>query len=326
MIGTETSIDALSGVVLELQRKSRQPLAEDFRVFALGVLQRSLPFDSGIWGDGYIENGAPQIRSVHLHNRPAEMLADYESIKHQDPLFAAAANNPGRAVAMERAKVDVPPVLREYLIKWRLAQFMSVVLADPLTALLTSVGIWRDADDRPFSESERQLFEHALPHLLETYSTNRILRLIHAARPGNSESFARGVVDANRHLVVAPHDFVSLLIDEWPRWRGPQLPQELGCLVENHAGARFVGERVFFKSASMDGVFLIQARPRRAADELTVRELEIAEGFARGLSAKQVAKELGISTETVRDHVARIFRKLDVKNQAQMIWKIRRAP
>jgi DNA-binding NarL/FixJ family response regulator len=48
---------------------------------------------------------------------------------------------------------------------------------------------------------------------------------------------------------------------------------------------------------------------------LTPREREVALLVARGLSNKQVARELGLSTGTVKQHLHRIFQKLGARNR-----------
>lgn len=45
-------------------------------------------------------------------------------------------------------------------------------------------------------------------------------------------------------------------------------------------------------------------------ETLTPREQQIAGAIARGLSNKQIAAEFGISTETVKRHLASIYGKL----------------
>lgn len=52
---------------------------------------------------------------------------------------------------------------------------------------------------------------------------------------------------------------------------------------------------------------------------LTLRQVEVLELLATGLSAKEVAKKLSISPETVRGHVKDVFVRLGVKNIAQAI-------
>ena len=45
-------------------------------------------------------------------------------------------------------------------------------------------------------------------------------------------------------------------------------------------------------------------------ESLTPRERQVAEAIARGLSNRQIAGEFGISTETVKRHLASIYSKL----------------
>jgi DNA-binding NarL/FixJ family response regulator len=69
-------------------------------------------------------------------------------------------------------------------------------------------------------------------------------------------------------------------------------------------------------------------RPQPAADSttattelLTDRQQEIVEGLVAGKSYKQIAEDLNISLETVRDHIKKIYRKLRVRSKADVIRK-----
>jgi len=50
--------------------------------------------------------------------------------------------------------------------------------------------------------------------------------------------------------------------------------------------------------------------PVTAVDALTAREQQVAAAIARGLRNKQIAREFGISPETVKRHLASIYSKL----------------
>lgn len=60
-------------------------------------------------------------------------------------------------------------------------------------------------------------------------------------------------------------------------------------------------------------------------DTLTPRESEILELIARGLSNEQIADTLVIAPKTVRNHVSRVYSKLDVDSRAQAIITARKA-
>ena len=52
-------------------------------------------------------------------------------------------------------------------------------------------------------------------------------------------------------------------------------------------------------------------------ESLSDRELEVLKHVAEGLSNKEIASVLAISTHTVARHVTNIMRKLDAANRAQ---------
>jgi DNA-binding NarL/FixJ family response regulator len=56
--------------------------------------------------------------------------------------------------------------------------------------------------------------------------------------------------------------------------------------------------------------------------ELTPRECEVALLVGRGLSNKEVARELGVSDGTVKLHVHNIFQKLGARNRYGLIQRM----
>jgi DNA-binding CsgD family transcriptional regulator len=56
---------------------------------------------------------------------------------------------------------------------------------------------------------------------------------------------------------------------------------------------------------------------------LTSRECDILDRLASGRSNKELARDLGISPNTVKTHVARVYEKLEVEKRVQAIEKAR---
>ena len=85
------------------------------------------------------------------------------------------------------------------------------------------------------------------------------------------------------------------------------------------------GETVFSSEQQRAAVSELGRLARRSRDEaaakrvLTERELEILEYLAIGLTVKQVATRLGLSPRTVDTHIAKLYRKLGVRNRVQAI-------
>ncbi len=62
-----------------------------------------------------------------------------------------------------------------------------------------------------------------------------------------------------------------------------------------------------------------QAQASERLASLTAREREVLDQAARGLHAKEIAANLGISPRTVEVHKARIMAKLGVRNVAELV-------
>lgn len=112
--------------------------------------------------------------------------------------------------------------------------------------------------------------------------------------------------------------------------------RELAALIP---GAEFVpldspnhvlleGEPAWLRFLQAVRDFLGVGRPtadldRKPFPDLTGREREVLEAVAHGLSNDEIADKLSISSKTVRNHITRIFRKLDVDRRAQAIVRAR---
>lgn len=63
---------------------------------------------------------------------------------------------------------------------------------------------------------------------------------------------------------------------------------------------------------------------RKPQEPLTPRELQIVQGIEEGLSYKLIAHRLGISIDTVRDHIRRVYRKLQVNSRSEVLARAAR--
>lgn len=81
-----------------------------------------------------------------------------------------------------------------------------------------------------------------------------------------------------------------------------------------------LGVRVFAppKAVRFDG------NPRAVASlGISPRELEVLQALAAGLANKQIARQLDVSPNTVKTHVARLFEKLGAQRRTEAIRKAR---
>ncbi len=59
---------------------------------------------------------------------------------------------------------------------------------------------------------------------------------------------------------------------------------------------------------------------------LTDRENQILDKVVRGLSSKEIARELGLSPKTVENHRCDILRKMGARNSIELVRKALGAP
>lgn len=67
--------------------------------------------------------------------------------------------------------------------------------------------------------------------------------------------------------------------------------------------------------------FAPQQSEKAGTPALTDRQLQIVDGLVSGLSYKMVGADLGISVETVRDHIKKIYKRLHINSKAEVIRK-----
>jgi DNA-binding NarL/FixJ family response regulator len=89
---------------------------------------------------------------------------------------------------------------------------------------------------------------------------------------------------------------------------------------ELHAALRTVADGGVYAGAGVAAALLGGDRPnpQRPLDRLTPREVEVAFVLSRGATTVEAADELGVSPKTVEAHRANIYRKLQIRNVAQL--------
>lgn len=105
-------------------------------------------------------------------------------------------------------------------------------------------------------------------------------------------------------------------------------PKELLDIIRQVAHGRYlINERVMAKPHVATRI-LSQFREQAATEDdqlnelfapLTSREIEILDCIARGLSNKEIAGDLNISSQTVKNHITSILKKLQVDDRTRAV-------
>jgi DNA-binding NarL/FixJ family response regulator len=106
----------------------------------------------------------------------------------------------------------------------------------------------------------------------------------------------------------------SLPLGGWGVVHTDASPEELGAAVAAVAQGLVVLPR-----AVADGALAEAPAAEELSEPPTAREGEVLGLLARGLSNKQIARELGISEHTVKFHISSLYAKLGVGNRAEAV-------
>ncbi len=305
----------LSRFLLELYGSLINEPAGDFREWVLARLSETIGFDSGVWASGAMTAQGPDFHTVTLWRQPPQMLIDYDRLKHLDPLFAASARAPGKPVRAT-SRASLPAVFIPYVERYGLEQAMSTMHTDPRSQMLAGVSIWRNDRAKPFDAVAAETMEAVFPHLMAV-ATQRVLNdLGDAGRARTWTGFA--AVDTRGRLHASNDRFTEAMVEAFPHWLGPDLPEPLLGVVRAKSSKRVLLPTLAVQIMPHETLIAVQLRARTALDELTARQRQIVEMSAQGLNHKQLARDLGLSPTTVRNHIAHAYKSLGVRNRAEL--------
>jgi two-component system, NarL family, nitrate/nitrite response regulator NarL len=190
--------------------------------------------------------------------------------------------------------------------------------------------------------SDVRLIQEALQFVLEqqvgtaSISTSDLLQAVEHCHWVDPDAILldaahHGVCDELQRLVAsAPHaKIVAFGMQESDEKElAPAAPGGVCCVRASAASAELVhlleritgGEQ---QSLSRAGASLCRQAWSAPGRPLSRRELQIARLIDRGLSNKEIARELGIETATVKNHVHNLCEKLSVHRRGQATARIR---
>lgn len=292
----------------------------DFQETVFTQLQDLLSFNAGIWGMGAMLNGLPQPHHIHLHRQPSDFMASWEQTKSQDILIGQALASAGRPIrsTLSDPAWDQSPGVRLHCARHDIGHVLCVFLHDAQLGLYHFISLYRSAREASFSERDERLKQILAPHLAHSINVSRLRQLRAATTPPSHERFA--VMDERGLVYQADNGFVEMLRREWVHWRGPELP---GAIAATRARPhKWTGAHIAVRARQVKDMFLLSIRTATAADRLTPREQQVAQQFARGMTHKEVARTLGISPATVRNHLQTVYGKLHIGDKAQLVEHI----
>jgi DNA-binding CsgD family transcriptional regulator len=179
------------------------------------------------------------------------------------------------------------------------------------------LSLHRDDPLQSFSQEEREVAQSLHTHICEAWSTSVWSQLQRCQQDLGGQDNAGAVVTLNGTILFSDVRFMKGLANEWSTPSDGRLPAPLRIALM--AGKdNIVGDAHSYGMKRDGAIAYVCARRRRAVDSLTVRELQVAQHIASGLTHKEIAKVLGVSPNTVRKQIVSIHERMGVRNNAEL--------
>lgn len=309
-------LEKLSAVVLNLYRGASDQPVDVFQDWAFEQIKPALSFDSALWLTGTLLNGQHAIHSQLLHRQPQQLMNDWARCKDRAVFAVKVFGSPSITFNCVTS-TSLGPELAGHSRRYNIEHILATATIDPVSSLHELISIYRADLDKPFSEEERLFQQNLVPHLAEAWRINRLTHLSKVNQPLGVANSRAAAADIKGVLHLIEPGFTRLILDEWPGWRGPCLPDKLAAQIQNQ-DKRFVGNTLVIHLSGLNDQILLHGRKKSRVDGLSKRELEVATHFSTGHTYKEIAREVELSPATVRNHLSSIYLKLGVDNKAEL--------
>jgi DNA-binding CsgD family transcriptional regulator len=314
MMGSRAGIDQFSSFVMELHQRSLTHNPVALFQWSLEELAASVDADCSWGGWADLHRGEVDLCASLSHNLPDDFDLFWSKIKHED-LLARDVMDTGSCVARydrygSRHTEGMVALSDRYHI-----DKMAVVVADrpgsPISLFMSPYRSGRGADE--IDGSEIIFLRGALDH---------VRYLVERGVSGGAGA-ANLLVNARGRVLHASPEALRLIGDRCRGWNADYLPAELNTSAPCPGRCNFpewgiVMDRTELAHRSGQPLFGVALRPTTLSDRLTSRERQIADEIANGFTHKEIARLLGLSPATVRNHTQSILVKLGVHSKATL--------
>lgn len=310
----------VSAFLLELHERSNELGHAELQALALQRFGGIIPFDSGLLVMGTIQDGVPYGHDVVLHACSPELMASWDSVKHEDRVAAWALTHPGETgnFAVDGPIFDGCEAMREHCRVFRLAHVLCTSMVSRDTGLYWVMSTYRADPTAPFREGERKATEICVPHIFAAARRARVNQLRTSTQIDEVHGQAAGIANDVGLVLEAEPAFAGLVRVGFPGWSGPMLPKEVSAALGRREAVRIARGKLVLRADPASGVFLVTVRRALPADQLTAREREIAEAFSLGETHRELGVRFDVSPNTVRRHLSNIYEKLGISSKAEL--------
>ncbi|MCW8865912.1 MAG: helix-turn-helix transcriptional regulator [Colwellia sp.] len=310
-------VDDLNRFIGELYLATSKIELAEYRDWALSQLQSLIQFDGAIWSNGHQQ-------TVRFHNHTlvnvpeslTQCLLDNLAI---NPIADKLFDNLGSPIDMRDLMTDDDFYRSEiYLTCFKphgIERILSSVHLDERTGLFTLLTLYRFERNEPFSAHDKKIQKQALYHLLTAAKHALFLQLEYEENTQSTthKNSHKAICDSKGYFHQVQTSFIDLLEQYYPENNLLKLPFTLNMDEKSY---EVDGLQVELKL--LNDLVIVEIWPQGPLDSLSVREQEIVQILAKGLTFKEAARELDLSPSTVSNHLYRIYQKLNIGSKSEL--------
>ncbi|BBN82027.1 hypothetical protein PA25_20120 [Pseudoalteromonas sp. A25] len=311
-----TTITNQEALISTLYREATRVPPDQYRVWALEQLSRVIEFDAAFWGSG---NSA----DIHFHYVCHIGLDDNYAHHLQktlplNPIKDMVISNLGRPVNMQDAFADddfYQSQLYHQLFKpYGIERILAAGHFDNDNGLYSLISLYRFDREHVFTREEQQIQERMVFHLVSALSHAFFLHLrVGTALEQTKDHASSAICDLNGCFHEVQPRFVTLLNQHFPNRSDVTLPFPIG---KDQTMVEINNLSITFKS--LGKLVLVTLRLPGPLDVLSQREKQIVTWICKGLSFKEVAKQLEVAPSTVSNHLYRIYEKVGINSRSEL--------
>lgn len=281
---------------------------EAFRQWALLQLVNLLDADAALWGTGSLSTLEFHYQeNLGLDEHYGKRLTETIDI---NPIRSAVLSNLDKPVTMSEVFPDddffKSDLYRILLEPYGIQRVLATGHHEQHSGLYTLISLYRFDRNKDFTHAEKDQMKRLVFHLFSAASHNYFL---HLQNTGDYQYAA--ICDKHGIYWQVQSGFFTLLNQHYSKseHRFP-LPLEEGTEIVNND---------LCIQIDMQGeLFHIGIRQVNPFDQLTEREQQIVTWIVKGLTFKEVARELDLAPSTISNHLYRIYGKLNITSRSDL--------
>jgi DNA-binding CsgD family transcriptional regulator len=246
------------------------------------------------------------------HNLPDDFYHFWSQIKHDDLLARDVMKTGCDVATYNRQGSRHTEGMVALSDRYNIDKLSVIVLdhsASPISLFLSSYRSGREA--KALGSVELSYLHAAMDHVRFAIERNALC----------SRGKEHLLVNQDGRVLASSPDALRILRECWPGWNGDRLPE---LMPTRAAGNSMVEGAIRFEKReapqfSGPPLFYLTLRGSDPYGQLTTRERQIVDHIVDGLTHKEIARSLGISPATVRNHTQAVLTKLGARNKAALI-------